>query len=284
LLLDIKDPTHPVRLAAAADSNFAYWHSATFNHDGTKVLFTDEWGGGTQARCRTTDRPQWGADAIFTVTNGTLQFQSYYKLPAPQTAQENCVAHNGSIIPVPGRDVMVQGWYQGGVSVFDWTDPKHPFEIAYFDRGPMDSTKMLFAGSWSAYWYNGYIYSSEIGRGLDVLELRRNALLTQNEIDAAKTVQVASQNVQQQQRVTWPASFVLARAYLDQLQRARGLGPDQLRDALVGLGKAERATGAARQQALNGLAKDLDKAARRAADPKKVGVLAAVVRDLAQAQ
>jgi hypothetical protein len=284
LLLDIKDPTHPVRLAAAADSNFAYWHSATFNHDGTKVLFTDEWGGGTQARCRTTDRPEWGADAIFTVTNGTLQFQSYYKLPAPQTAQENCVAHNGSIIPVPGRDVMVQGWYQGGVSVFDWTDPKHPFEIAYFDRGPMDSTKMLFAGSWSAYWYNGYIYSSEIGRGLDVLELRRNALLTQNEIDAAKTVQVASQNVQQQQRVTWPASFVLARAYLDQLQRARGLGPDQLRDALEGLGKAERATGAARQQALNGLATDLDKAARRAADPKKVGVLAAVVRDLAQAQ
>src|SRR3989440_545536 len=170
LLLDIRDPVHPRRIAAVADSNFAYWHSATFNNDGTKVLFTDEWGGGLQPKCRATDKPEWGADAIFTVANGAMTFRSYYKLPAPQTANENCVAHNGSLVPVPGRDIMVQGWYQGGVSVFDWTDPAHPKEIAFFDRGPMDSTKLVGAGSWSAYWYNGYIVSSEIGRGLDVFQ------------------------------------------------------------------------------------------------------------------
>src|SRR5207244_187218 len=166
VLLDIHDPAHPRRIAAAADSNFAFWHSATFNNDGTKLLFTDEWGGGLAPKCRATDKREWGADAIFTVAHDTMMLQGYYKLPAPQTPFENCVAHNGSLIPVPGRDIMAQGWYQGGISVFDWTDPAHPKEIAYFDRGPMDSTKLVGAGSWSAYWYNGYIYSSEIGRGV----------------------------------------------------------------------------------------------------------------------
>src|SRR5438067_1390002 len=169
LLLDIHDVAHPKRISAVADSNFSFWHSATFNNDGTKLLFTDEWGGGRQPRCRATDKYEWGADAIFTLSGDTMKFQSYYKMPAPQTANENCVAHNGSLIPIPGRDIMVQAWYQGGVSVFDWTDPAHPKEIAYFDRGPMDATKPVGAGSWSAYWYNGYIVSSEIALSLPIL-------------------------------------------------------------------------------------------------------------------
>ena len=119
------------------------------------MLFSDEWGGGGQPKCRATDKREWGADAIFTLENGKMVFKSYYKMPAPQTSHENCVAHNGSLIPVPGRDVMVQAWYQGGVSVFDWTDAAHPKEIAFFDRGPVDSTKFSMGGSWSVYWYNG---------------------------------------------------------------------------------------------------------------------------------
>ena len=155
LLLDISDPEHPKRIGAVADSNFSYWHSATFNNDGTKILFSDEWGGGGQPKCRASDRHEWGADAIFTLTDRQLHFQSYYKMPAAQTPQENCVAHNGSLIPIPGRDVMVQAWYQGGISVFDWTDATHPKEIAFFDRGPVDSTRLASGGSWSTYWYNG---------------------------------------------------------------------------------------------------------------------------------
>src|SRR5215204_1777744 len=185
LLLDISDPAHPKRLAATSDSNFSYWHSASFNNTGSKLLFSDEWGGGSQPKCRATDKREWGADAIFTIANRQqLQFQSYYKLPAPQTAQENCVAHNGSLIPIPGRDVMVQAWYQGGLSVFDWTDPKHPKEIAFFDRGPVDSTEMGSGGYWSTYWYNGVIVSSEISRGLDIFELKPSGFISQNEIDA----------------------------------------------------------------------------------------------------
>jgi hypothetical protein len=283
LLLDIRDPVHPVRLAAASDSNFAYWHSATFNNDGTTVLFTDEWGGGIAPRCRATDKPEWGADAIFTVADRrTLTFRGYYKLPAVQTSTENCVAHNGSLIPVPGRDIMAQGWYQGGVSVFDFTDPAHPTEIAYFDRGPMDSTKLELAGSWSAYWYNGYIYSSEIARGLDILELQPNPLLTQNEIDAAKLVQVTYQNVQDQQRISWPASFVVARAYLDQLERGRGLAAARVRAARTTLTNAERATGQRRRSALTALVAELDREAASAADGAKVRAVAGVVRELAR--
>jgi len=279
LLLDLSDPAHPVRVAAASDSNFAYWHSATFNNDAATVLFTDEWGGGVAPRCRVTDKPQWGADAIFAVANRGLAFKGYYKLPAPQTSTENCVAHNGNLIPVPGRDIMVQGWYQGGVSVFDFTDPAHPTEIAFFDRGPMDSTKLEMAGSWGAYWYNGYIYSSEIARGLDVLELQPNAMLTQNELDAAKLVKVASHNPQDQQRLTWPASFVVARAYLDQLERSRGLSADRISAARTMLASAERTTSRA---ALVSLAAAFDRDAASSRDAVRVRALAGVVRALAK--
>ena len=188
LLLDIHDAAHPFRIDMVGDANMSFWHSATFNNDGTKVLFSDEWGGGGQPRCRATDKPEWGADALFTIENKNLVFHGYYKIPAPQTNQENCVAHNGSLIPIPGRDVMVQGFYQGGLTIFDWTDISHPKEIAFFDRGPVDATRLSMGGSWSAYWYNGVIVSSEIARGLDIYELLPSGLITQNEIDADKTV------------------------------------------------------------------------------------------------
>jgi len=280
LLLDIRDPAHPRRVAAVADSNFAFWHSATFNNDGTKVLFTDEWGGGLAPKCRATDKPEWGADAIFTVARDTMTFRSYYKLPAPQTANENCVAHNGSLIPIPGRDIMVQAWYQGGVSVFDWTDPAHPKEIAYFDRGPMDATKPVGAGSWSAYWYNGYIVSSEIARGLDILELQPSGFLSQNEIDAAKLVHFDYLNVQDQPKLVWPASLVVARAYLDQLARSNGLAPDKVAAMRAALARAERLSGPERRDALTPLVTELDGSSQGAGDPAKVQALAAVVKNL----
>jgi hypothetical protein len=223
ILLDISDPVHPVRLDAAADKNFAYWHSATFNNDGTKVIFTDEWGGGTRPRCRATDPPNWGADAIFDIVDRKLQFRAYYKMPAAQTDQENCVAHNGALIPVPGRDIMAQGWYQGGVSVFDFTDSSHPVEIAFFDRGPIDAKNLVTGGFWSAYWYNGYLYGSEIARGVDVFRLTPSEFLTKNELDAAALVHLTEFNPQHQSRIAWPASLVVARAYLDQLNKGKAI-------------------------------------------------------------
>jgi hypothetical protein len=283
LILDIKDPAHPVRLAAAADSNFSYWHSATFSNDGKKVLFSDEWGGGTQAKCRDTDKREWGADALFTLANGKPTFHSYYKLPAPQTRQENCVAHNGSLIPIPGRDVMVQGWYQGGISVFDWTDVNHPREIAYFDRGPVDSTRLSLAGSWSAYWYNGLIVSSEIVRGLDIFELTPSAYLSQNEIDAAKTVKFDYLNVQGQQKLVWPPSFALARAYVDQIARGNELSAARVAALKSTLASAESATGARRRSALNAAAAKLNGEAASSKNAAKVRLLAETMRDLAKA-
>jgi len=283
LLLDIRDVANPKRIGAVADSNFSFWHSATFNNDGTKILFTDEWGGGLQPRCRVTDKPEWGADAIFTRSGSTMTFKSYYKLPAPQTAFENCVAHNGTLIPIPGRDIMAQGWYQGGVSVFDWTDPAHPREIAFFDRGPMDSTKLLGAGSWSAYWYNGYIVSSEIARGLDIFELQPSAFISRNELDAAKLIHFDYLNAQDQQQLVWPASFVVARAYLDQLERANGLAPDKVAAARKELAAAEQASGQGRRDALAQLATQLKADAQGAADQAKLGILAGTVTDLAGA-
>src|SRR6185295_9003994 len=217
ILLDMSDPVHPVRLDAASDKNFAYWHSATFNNDGTKVIFTDEWGGGTSPRCRATDLLNWGADAIFDIVDKKLVFKGYFMMPAAQTATENCVAHNGSLIPVPGRDIMVQAWYQGGVSIMDFTDSEHPVEIAYFDRGPIDPNMLVLGGSWSAYWYNGHIYSSEISRGLDIFELTPSKFLTQNEIYAARSVRVSELNVQNQQKIVWPRNKSAALAYIDQL-------------------------------------------------------------------
>jgi hypothetical protein len=228
ILLDIKDPVHPKRLDAVNDPNYSYWHSASFSNDGTKVVFTDEWGGGLQPRCRATDPNKWGADAIFTLKDDKLSLASYYKMPAAQTETENCVAHNGSLVPVPGRDIEVQAWYQGGISVMDFTDAAHPFEIAYFDRGPIDATKVILGGDWSAYWYNGYIYGSEIARGLDVFKLVPSKFLTQNEIDAANLVQFNELNVQNQPKITWPSQLIVARAYLDQLGRSQGLPTKQI--------------------------------------------------------
>src|SRR5438093_1568111 len=283
LLLDLSDPAHPRRIGAVADSNFSYWHSATWNNDGTKLLFSDEWGGGGQPKCRDYDKPEWGADAIFTVTDRRMTFQSYYKMLAPQTANENCVAHNGSLIPVPGRDVMVQAWYQGGISVFDWTDPAHPKEIAFFDRGPVDGTKPVGGGSWSAYWYNGYIYSSEIARGLDVFELKPSGLLSRNEIEAAKLVHLDYFNTQDQPKITWLASFVVARAYVDQLERSNGLTAERVKAVRQELDRAEKANGQARRDALTRLASSLGQEAATSSDQAKVQKLAGVVTDLANA-
>jgi hypothetical protein len=281
LLLDISDPAHPVRIGAVSDSNFSYWHSATFNNDGTKILFSDEWGGGGQPKCRATDKHEWGADAIFTLADRKMQFQSYYKLPAPQTAQENCVAHNGSLIPIPGRDVMVQAWYQGGISVFDWTDAAHPKEIAFFDRGPVDSTRMESGGSWSVYWYNGVMVSSEIARGLDIFELTPSAFISRNEIDAAKSVRLDYLNTQGQPKMVWPASFALARAYVDQLERSKGLEAGRISSVRDALSSAEQASGSERQEALTKLATELEGESAGAGDSAKVGLLASAVKDLA---
>ena len=280
MLLDIRDPANPVRLDAVADSNFSYWHSATFNNDGTKLLFSDEWGGGSAPKCRATDPRDWGADAIFNIVNNKLVFQGYYKLPAPQTSQENCVAHNGSIVPVPGRDIMVQAWYQGGVSVFDFTDPAHAAEIAFFDRGPIDPNRMAEGGAWSSYWYNGVIVSSEIARGLDVFELTPNPLLTQNELDAAKSAHVDYLNVQGQPKYSWPATFALARAYVDQLERSKGLSGARIAAVRQALTTAERASGSARTSALSQLAGQLDEDTRGSSDAAKVRVLAEAVRNI----
>jgi len=239
ILMDISDPVHPKRLDHVADKNFAYWHSATFNNDGTKVLFTDEWGGGTRPRCRATDLPNWGANAIFDIVDRKMQFKGYYKMPAPQTETENCVAHNGSLIPVPGRDIMVQGWYQGGLSVFDFTDSANPVEIAFFDRGPLDAKNLITGGYWSTYWYNGNIYASEIARGIDVFRLKASEFLSQNEIDAAMLVRHEEFNAQQQPKVAWPATAVVAKAYVDQLNRTKAIQPERAKAVVAAMDRAE---------------------------------------------
>jgi len=284
LLVDIRNPAEPRRLSAVADTNFATWHSVTFSNDGSKVIFTDEWGGGSAPRCRATDNPVWGANAIFTIDGAQMDFQSYYKLPAAQTETENCVAHNGSLIPVPGRDIKVQAWYQGGISIFDWTDAKNPVEMAFFDRGPLVADTLRSAGSWSAYWYNGYIYSSEIDRGLDILEVTPSGFLSQNELEAAKTVRLDYFNAQEQQMFVWPATFVLARAYVDQLQRSNGLSMDRLGAVRTELARVERLAVQPRRDALMQLATQLDGDAARSSDAAKVRTLAGAVRDLANAQ
>ena len=281
MLIDISNPENPVRLSEVADSNFSYWHSATFNNDGTAVMFTDEWGGGGSPKCRESDPVEWGANAIFTVEDGQMVFQSYYKLPAPQTPQENCVAHNGSLIPIPGRDIMIQGWYQGGISLIDWTDPTTPVEIAYFDRGPVDGEVMRMGGSWSVYWYNGVIVNSEIARGLDIFELVPSEAMTQNEIDAANAVRLTHLNSQGQPIFEWPATFALARAYIDQLERHRGLDAARIASARDELSAAEGMMGSGRASALRSLADALDADAGGALDPAKVEMLADAVRELA---
>lgn len=241
ILLDISDPADPKRLDQVIDPGFAYWHSATFNNDGTKVIFTDEWGGGGRPRCRAQDPLTWGADAFYDIVEGKLEFRSHYKMSAPQTETENCVAHNGSLIPVPGRDIFVQAWYQGGVSVVDFTDSANPVEIAFFDRGPIDTEELITAGYWSTYWYNGRIYGTEISRGLDVFEMQPSDFLTENEIAAASLEALkGTVNAQTQERITWPAEPVVARAYQDQLLRTGAIDEAQSRELSEALNRAQR--------------------------------------------
>ncbi|MCY3810215.1 MAG: DUF305 domain-containing protein [Gammaproteobacteria bacterium] len=250
ILFDISDPLEPRRIDAVVDKGFAYWHSATFNNDGTKLVFADEWGGGMMPRCRAFDPLDWGADAIYDIVGDRLEFRSYFKIPAPQTEEENCVAHNGSVVPVPGRDILVQAWYQGGISVVDFTDSLNPVEIAYFDRGPIDAEKAVLGGYWSAYWYGGRIYATEIIRGLDVLALLPSEYLSESEIGAAA---LASQgdtfNPQQQRMFRWPAEPVVARAYRDQLQRRGSLSAEAGADldAVLDLAAAALGQGATDQ-------------------------------------
>ena len=282
ILLDIKDPANPKRIDAVNDPNYAYWHSASFSNDGKKVVFTDEWGGGLGARCRANDPNVWGADAVFNLTNNKLSFAGYYKMPVAQGDSENCVAHNGSLIPIPGRDIEVQAWYQGGISVMDFTDAAHPVEIAYFDRGPIDPNLLVLGGDWSAYWYNGRIYASEIARGLDIFELTPTDHLTQNEIDAAKTVQVSELNVQNQQKIEWPRNLVVAKAYVDQLERSQALPADRitaLRDAIQ---KAEASKLSSKDRgSLQGIGLALEKSAGSAkseADANRMRTLADILK------
>jgi hypothetical protein len=282
IVLDITDPVHPKRLDAVNDPNYSYWHSASFSNDGKKIVFTDEWGGGLGARCRPNDPNKWGADALFHLKNNKLSFASYYKLPAAQGDSENCVAHNGSLIPVPGRDIQVQAWYQGGVSVMDFTDAEHPVEIAYFDRGPIDPRMLILGGDWSAYWYNGHIYASEIARGLDVFELSPTEFLTQNEIDAAKTVRVTELNVQNQQKIEWPAKLVVAKAYLDQLERSQALPADQIAAVRKEIQSAESShmnrTELAKLQSFARSLKESARMTKNAVDSKRLQALAEILQ------
>jgi hypothetical protein len=282
ILLDIKDPVHPKRIDAVNDPNYAYWHSASFSNDGKKVVFTDEWGGGLGARCRANDPNKWGADAIFHLQDNKLKFASYYKLPAAQGDSENCVAHNGSLIPIPGRDLEVQAWYQGGISVMDFTDTEHPVEIAYFDRGPIDPKMLVLGGDWSAYWYNGHIYASEIARGLDIFELTPTKFLTRNEIDAAKTVRVAQLNVQNQEKIEWPRKLVVAKAYIDQLERSQALPADRIATLRQAIQSAESSHLGRRDLAkLKNLASSVEKSAatiESAADSTRLQALVEILK------
>jgi len=281
ILLDIKDPVHPKRLDAVNDPNYSYWHSASFSNDGSKVVFTDEWGGGLGARCRPNDPNKWGADAIFRLKDDKLTFANYYKLPAAQGDTENCVAHNGSLLPVPGRDIEVQAWYQGGISIVDFTDPAKPFEIAYFDRGPIDAKTLVLGGDWSAYWYNGYIYASEIARGLDVFELAPTEFLTQNEIDAAKAVHVADLNVQNQQKIEWPSQLIVAKAYVDQLSRSQALSAGQIASLRKAIQNAESSHLSQNKVAkLQHMAPSLEKSASTAKTPTDAARLHALAEIL----
>jgi hypothetical protein len=283
ILFDISDPLKPQRIDAVVDDGFAYWHSATFNNDGTKVLFTDEWGGGSRARCRTYDPVTWGADAIYDIVDGKLEFRGYFKLPAPQSEEENCVAHNGSIVPVPGRDIFVQAWYQGGISVIDFTDSANPVEIAYFDRGPLNAENLVFGGYWSTYWYNGRIYGTETMRGLDVLALEPSEYLTANEIAAANVANYDGVfNPQQQFPVSWPAEPVVALAYVDQLARDEAL-PDSLvtdvRTALAEVDSQSRDRKLAKK--LKSLAADVKDDTGDAATKKRRAALAETLNGIA---
>lgn len=286
ILLDIKDPANPKRIDAVNDPNYAYWHSASFSNDGKKVVFTDEWGGGLGARCRANDPNKWGADAIFHLEDNKLKFASYYKLPAAQGDSENCVAHNGSLVPIPGRDIKVQAWYQGGISIMDFTDAERPVEIAYFDRGPIFPNLLVLGGDWSAYWYNGRIYASEIARGLDIFELTPTKFLSQNEIDAAKTVRVRALNVQNQERMVWPRRLVVAKAYIDQLERSQALPADRIATLRQAIRSAETARlNRSAVAKLKGLAPSVEESAgtaQNASDANRLHALADILSNPAR--
>lgn len=288
ILLDISDPMQPTRIDEVSDPGFAYWHSATFNNDGTKVLFTDEWGGGTQPRCRASDPKTWGANAFYELKDGKLSFESYYKIDAPQSDQENCVAHNGSVVPVPGRDIFVQAWYQGGMSVIDFTDTANPTEIAYFDRGPIHEERMVVGGYWSTYWYNGMIYGTEILRGVDVIDLQASEFLSANEIAAAKLADMGDTfNPQQQFTVTWPAEPVVALAYLDQFERAgsKAISAEVVSQARALLANAQTSidedkSDRSLSRALSRLAKSLNYAEDKSDSSKRVIALKDTLLDI----
>ena len=296
LLVDISDPERPVRIDARADTNFSLWHTAVFSNDGGKVVFTDEWGGGTQPMCQATSMMEMGGNTILTIgADRKFTQHSYFKIPSAQTAQENCVSHNGGLVPVPGRDIMVQGWYQGGVSVMDFTDPDHPFEIAYFDRGSADPPpapgdtaaaavsrqRGTIGGSWGAYWWNGYIYSSELARGFDVLELLPSDQLSANELAAAKLVTMTEYNPQSQPRMEWPPAFPVVRSYLDQLTRNNGLSRERITAISIALAQAERQSGGGRRATLERLATEVEGDMTGAGDSARVRAAAAAIRALA---
>jgi hypothetical protein len=309
LLVDVSNPEKPVRLAAASDTNFSLWHTAVFSNDGSKVVFTDEWGGGTSPNCQVSSMMQMGGNTILTIgADKKYTEHAYFKIPTAQSAQENCVSHNGGLIPVPGRDLMVQGWYQGGIDVSDFSDPDHPFEVAFFDRGPVDpppvpgdSAKSVelpiggaggrgagrsrgtIGGSWGAYYYNGMIYSSELARGFDIYELQPSANLSANEIAAAKLVKFSEYNPQSQPKIEWPPAFPVIRSYLDQLGRNNGLAAARRTAIASALTAAEKQTGAARGAALSKLATQVDADANGAKDQARVKAMSAEIKRLAAA-
>ena len=297
----MSNPEKPVRLDARSDTNFSLWHTAVFSNDGKKVVFTDEWGGGTSPMCQANSMMEMGGNTILTIDQKKKYTQhAYFKIPSVQTAEENCVSHNGGLIPVPGRDVMVQGWYQGGVSVMDFTDPANPTELAYFDRGAIDAppqvdvpaaaggraggrSRSTIGGSWGAYYWNGYIYSSEMDRGFDILELEPSDQLSQNEIEAAKLVRFVEYNPQSQPKIEWPAAFPVVRSYLDQLVRWNGLASDRTTAIATTLDAAEQQSGKARRDALNTLAKQVDRDIAGAKDSARVKAMSDAIKALARA-
>jgi hypothetical protein len=310
-LVDISSPEKPVRVSFLTDTNnFQGRHTAAFSNDGSKIIMTEEWGGGTSPMCQVQHMKELGGNTVISLSPDakTQRQRAYFKLPAAQSPEENCVAHNGGIIPVPGRDLYVQGWYQGGVNVMDFTNPDRPTEIAYFDRGsidpppppPMpDSTKGVeltlpggrgisrgrgtIGGSWGAYYWNGMIYSSELDRGFDIMELTPSAQLSANEIAAAKLVRLTEYNPQSQPKYTWPPAFVVVRAYLDQLTRNNGLAAARRTSISAALAAAEKQTGAARAAALTALATRVDGYVSGASDAARVRMMSDAIKQLAEA-
>ncbi|XBQ15756.1 MAG: hypothetical protein ABL308_12455 [Oceanicaulis sp.] len=279
ILLDISDPENPARLSELFDPDMAYWHSATFNNTGDTVIFTDEWGGGIGARCRAEDPANWGANLVAKIDGTTLQGVSFFKLPSVQGEAENCVAHNGSLVPIPGRDIFVQSWYQGGISIIDFTDPANLKEIAYFDQGPVYEDELILAGYWSAYWRDGKIYGSEIVRGLHVFELLPSDMLSEAELAAAmQAVEPEAANVQTQTAITWNDHPDVAHAYLDQLARGESVDAELIERAREAVARWE--DGRPNRRGMRRLANDLSEAMEgvEGRDAKRMAELSGLLR------